>query len=113
MGLTRIELSGRLLKAPIMGVTPSGRGLLRLSVDCGEEHAPLMLEVLVMGDAARELARSLSAGQWISAVGSLRAVRRGALGGPGHQQLQVVAAEVRAGQFESGFGKPGVLGSEV
>ena len=112
MGLTRIELSGRLLKAPILGMTPSGRALLRLSVDCGEEHGPLVLEVLVMGDAARDLARALSVGQWISAVGSVRAVRHGALGSGRHQQLQVVATEVHAGQFESGLVRPDVLGSE-
>ncbi len=105
MGLTRIELRGRLLKAPILGVTPSGRAVLRLSVDCGEEHSPLLLEVVLMDEAARDLARSLNAGQWIAAVGSLKAVRRGALGSPGHQQLEVVASEVHPGQFESGFGK--------
>ena len=103
MGQTRIELCGRLLKAPVLGVTPSGRAVLRLSVDCGEEHSPLLLEVVVMDGAARDLVRSLSAGQWISAVGSLTAVRRGSVGGTGHQQLEVVASEVHPGQFESGF----------
>jgi hypothetical protein len=102
MGLTRIELSGRLLKAPVLGTTPSGRAVLRLNVDCGEEHSPLLLEIVVTDEAARDLARSLRAGQWIGAVGSLKAVRRGALGGFGHQQLEVVASEVHP---ESGFGK--------
>jgi len=105
MGLTRIELRGRLLKAPILGVTPSGRAVLRLSVDCSEEHSPLSLEVVLMDEAARDLARSLSAGQWIAAVGSLKAVRRGTLGGSGPQHLEVVATEVHPGQLERGFDK--------
>lgn len=104
MGLTRIELSGRLLKPPMLAVMPSGRALLRLSLDCGEEHAPLMLEVVVMDEAARDLARTLSAGQLICAAGSLRAVRHGTRAGLGCQQLEVLATEVHPEPFANGSG---------
>lgn len=67
---------------------------MRLSVDCGEEAAPLTLETLVLDEPARSLARSLSVGQWIRVAGSLRAVRHGALAGSVHQQIEVVASEV-------------------
>jgi Single-strand binding protein family len=98
MALTRIELSGRLLKPPVLGATPSGRAILRLSLDCGEEPELLPLEVIVMDEPARDLSRILRAGQRVSAVGSLRAVGRVAAGGRGRQQIEVIASEVRCGQ---------------
>lgn len=105
MGRTRIEFSGRLIRPPTLGVTPSGRAVLRLSVDCGEERDTLLLEIVVMDGAARDLARTLSAGQRIRAAGSLKAVRRGSLAGPGYQQLKVLASEVHPEPVESGSAK--------
>ncbi len=93
MGLTRIELSGTVVKPPMLAVTPSGRAVLRLSVDCGEEPEALLLDVVVVDQGARDLARSLSKGQRIRAVGSLKALRRGALGGS-RQEIEVIASEI-------------------
>ncbi|MGO9060553.1 MAG: single-stranded DNA-binding protein [Candidatus Binataceae bacterium] len=102
MGRTRIELSGRLIRPPLLAVTPSGRAVLRLSLDCGEEREPLLLEMVVMDEAARDLARTLNAGQRIRAAGSLKAVRRGTVIGSGYQQLEVLASEIYPEQVESG-----------
>ncbi len=76
MGQTRIELNGRLARPPILSVTPSGRPVPRLVVDCGVDPDPLLLDVVLVDEAARELARDLAAGQKIRATGTLRAVRR-------------------------------------
>jgi single-stranded DNA-binding protein len=107
MGLTRIELSGRLVKPPLLGVTPRGRAVLRLSLDCGEEREPLLLEVVVTDETARDLARALTIGQRVRATGSLKAVRRGTPAGSGNQQLEVVASEVYPERFS------GTSGAEV
>jgi hypothetical protein len=98
MALTRIELNGKLIKPPRLGATPSGRAVLRLSLDCGEADEPLPLDVVVMDQEATDLARALSAGQRIWAAGSLRAVRRGTLAGAGHR-IEVIANQVRPEQF--------------
>ncbi len=57
MALIRIELSGRVVKPPKVGLTPSGRAVLRLSVDCGEDPEHLLIEVVLVDNAARDLAR--------------------------------------------------------
>jgi hypothetical protein len=96
MAPTRIELSGRLVKPPRLGSTPSGRAVLRLSLDCGEVGEPLPLDVVVTDQEAHRLARELGAGQRICAAGSLKAVRRGSLaGGATHVQIEVIAGTVR------------------
>lgn len=97
MAVTRIELNGKLNKPRRLGATPSGRAVLRLSLDCGEDGEPLPLEVVVMDQEAAELARALSAGQRVWAAGSLRAVRRGTLASEGYR-IEVMASEVRPEQ---------------
>jgi Single-strand binding protein family len=94
MELIRIELSGRVVKPPKIGVTPSGRAVLRLSVDCGDDPEHLLLEVVLVDNAARDLARMLGAGRRMRAAGTLRAVWRGPLGAAGRQQMEVIASEI-------------------
>jgi primosomal replication protein N len=94
MALIRIELSGTVVKPPTIGVTPSGRDVLRLSVDCGQASEHLLIEVVLVDNAARDLARTLSAGRQIRAAGTLKAVRRGPLGAAGRQQIEVIASEI-------------------
>ena len=104
MALIRIELSGTVVKPPKLGVTPSGRDVLRLSVDCGQVPEHLLLEVVLIDNAARHLARTLGAGRQIRAAGTLRAVRRGSLGAAVRQQIEVIASEIVPEQVS---GEPG------
>ena len=83
-----------MVKPPNIGVTPSGRAVLRLSVDCGEDPEHLLLEVVLVDNAARDLARSLGAGRRIRAAGTLRAVWKGTLRAAGRQQMEVIASEI-------------------
>ena len=92
--LIRIELRGKVVRPPQIGVTPSGREVLRLGVDCGQDSEHLLLEVVLASNAARDLARRLSVGRQIRAAGTLKAVRRGHLGAAGRQQMEVVASEI-------------------
>jgi primosomal replication protein N len=107
MALTRIELSGMLVKPPLLSVTPGGRNILRLSVDCGQRPEQLVLDVVVMDDAARDLARTLAIGRHVRAVGSLKAVRRRSPASSGHLQIEVIASEVGPEQLDGGSGHPG------
>ena len=104
MALIRIELSGRVVKPPTIGATPSGRDVLRLSVDCGEDPEHLLLEVVLVDKAARDLARTLGAGRRIRAAGTLKAVWRDPLGTAGRQQIEVVASEIIPEQVGGGSG---------
>lgn len=85
-------------------MTPSGREVMRLSVDCGEDPEHLLLEVVLVDNAARDLAHRLRAGGRIRATGTLKAVQRGHLGAAGRQQIEVVASEIipEHVSFESG-----------
>jgi hypothetical protein len=94
MGLTRIELSGRVVKPPMVAVTPSGRTVMRLSVDCGEEPEHLLLDVVVIDEAARDLARVIRTGQRICATGALKALRRSNPVAASRQQIEVIASEI-------------------
>jgi single-stranded DNA-binding protein len=94
MGRTRIELSGRLVKPPMLAVTPTGRAVLRLSVDCGEEPEHLLLDIVLVDETARDLARGLSVGEQIRATGTLKALRRGNDAVAARQQVEVIASEV-------------------
>lgn len=89
----RIELTGFLIGKPEIRVTPAGTPVFRTVVDCGEDRSAVMLELVMVGDAARETSARLREGGRIYAVGSLRAVaasdRRSTPG------LQVIATEVR------------------
>ena len=90
MAPTRIELSGRLVKPPHLGSTPSGRAVLRLSLDCGAAGEPLPLDVVVTDHEARQLARDLTAGQRIWATGF---VNRGAAA-LGHRLVRAASRRV-------------------
>jgi hypothetical protein len=74
---------------------------MRIAVDCGTEGEPLRLEVLMVGEAARETAVRLRIGQELRVVGSLRAVGpmppRAARSGGAGQEVQVVASEIAIG----------------
>jgi Single-strand binding protein family len=94
MGRTRVELIGKLVKPPILGATPSGRAVLRLSVDCGEAPERLLLDVVLIDECGRDLARILNAGDHVRAVGALRALRRTTAAVSARQQFEVVALEV-------------------
>jgi hypothetical protein len=94
MGLTRIELIGTVVKPPRLGATPSGRAVLRLSVDAGEGPEHLLLELVFVNEAARDLARRLIVGRRIRASGTLRPVRRSAIEIAGRQQIEVVVGEI-------------------
>jgi primosomal replication protein N len=104
MAPTRIELSGTLVKPPLLSVTPGGRDILHLSVDCGQRPEELVLQVVVTDDPARDLARTLAVGRHVRAVGSLKAVRRRSPATPGHPQFEVIASEVGAEPADGGFG---------
>lgn len=71
----RVELCGRLVKAPELRVTPAGSPLLRVAVDCGESEHELVMEVVMAGERARDLARALKGGSRIRAAGALRSLR--------------------------------------
>jgi len=113
MALIRIELSGRVVKPPQIGVTPSGRHVLRLSVDCGQDSEHLLLEVVLVNNAARELARTLGAGRRIRAAGTLKTVRRGLLGAAGRQQIEVVASEITPEQVGGESGNEADLSTKL
>jgi hypothetical protein len=91
MGRTRLELSGIVVKQPMLGVTPGGRAVLRVGVDCGEAPDHLLLDVVLVDEAARELARVLKPGRHIRAAGKLMASGRKNLVGAGRHQVQVIA----------------------
>ncbi len=101
MARTRIELSGMVVKPPMLAVTPGGRAVLRLTVDCGEEPEHLLLDVVMVDGATHELARVIGAGQRIRASGVLRAQRR-ATAGISRQQIEVVASEIATERPGSG-----------
>ena len=76
-------------------MTPGGLPVLRLNVACGQEGEELALEVTMTGQAAREVAARLSAGDGVYVVGRLRAVARHARSGIRTTGVEVIASEVR------------------
>ena len=100
----RIELCGRVLNQPELRTAPGGMALLRFAVECGAEGEELRLEVVMIGEQARDAARGLRAGQEIKVVGRLRPVAptigtgdprtRGA-GGLRTRQIEVLANEIK------------------
>lgn len=99
MGLTRIELSGTVVKPPMLGATPNGKAVLRLTVDCGEEPGHLVLDVVMVDESARDLARQVQAGQQIRAAGTLKAIGRGGPVNASRRQIEVIACEIAPGQL--------------
>jgi hypothetical protein len=94
MGRTRIELSGTVVKPPMVAVTPGGRAVLRLTVDCGEPPEQLLLDVVMVNQAVHGLARAIDAGQCIRACGTLRVQRRAGTAGIARPQIEVSATEI-------------------
>lgn len=76
-----------------MRVTPAGSRTLRLQVDCGEEGSQLVLQVVMVGDAAAELARKLRIGERLHAVGGLRALPNGS-GYRARLGIEIVASQI-------------------
>ncbi len=94
MARNRIELWGELSHQPELRLTPTGKTLLRLKVDCGEPGEDLRLDVVMAGEAGREVGSNLKAGQQIWVAGALRAIRRNSRSGLREQQLEVVASQI-------------------
>ena len=95
MGRTRVELWGHLVKPPELRVTPSGRPLLHLTLECGSVSEPLALEVTMTGEESRRVAAALKPGHKLQVVGSLKAIVRRDKAGLRMHQVAVVATEIR------------------
>jgi len=92
----RIELCGRLKSQPELRTAPGGAALLRIAVECGGEGEELRLEVVMVGEPAREAARGLRAGQEIRVTGRLRSVARAiGAGALRARQVEVLANEIK------------------
>jgi primosomal replication protein N len=70
----RIELNGRLARAPELRVTPGGTPVLRMIVDCGGAGEELKLAVVMTGDDAMAIKALLEPGRPVRVVGRLRAL---------------------------------------
>ncbi|MHB8380854.1 MAG: single-stranded DNA-binding protein [Candidatus Binataceae bacterium] len=89
----RIELEGRVTRVPELRVTPAGTPVLNFVVECSEGAEKLSLEVVMTGNAAREVAAQLRRGVTVAVKGRLRAVAGRAIGAPG---IEVVASLIEA-----------------
>src|SRR5438309_7647994 len=90
----RVELCGRLIKAPEVRITPAGTPMVRLAVDCGDIGAEFMMDIVMTGDAVHEVTRRLKAGVMVQAIGSLRLVRSRAASGLAQRQVEVLAENI-------------------
>jgi single-stranded DNA-binding protein len=90
---TRIELTGRVTRTPELRVTPAGTPVLNFSVECAEPAEKLNLEVVMTGEAAREIAAELKRGAAVAVTGRLRGVAAHAIGTAG---IEVVASRIEA-----------------
>lgn len=88
----RIELRGKLTRAPLLRVTPAGTALLKLMVECGSPGSDLTMSVVMIGEKARSLAADLVVGRVVRATGSLRSI--GGQGGQLRNSIEVVADEI-------------------
>jgi len=79
---------------PELRSTPAGKALLRLKVDCGEPGEDLRLDVVMAGEAGREIGSNLKAGQQVWIAGALRAIWRNSRSGLRERQLEVVANQI-------------------
>ena len=79
---------------PQIRTTPSGMPVMRLEVDCGDGREMLRLNVVMAGDAARELGVRLRAGSTVSVVGALRAVRGTVASAAAVRGVEVVASKI-------------------
>ncbi|HLH75195.1 MAG TPA: hypothetical protein VKV28_00180 [Candidatus Binataceae bacterium] len=92
----RLEFDGRLVKPAELRVTPRGQPVLRAWVRCDDGTQPLVLEVVLLGEVARELG-SLRAGETVWGEGELRAVTTRLVGRQAPARLEVVASLLRPG----------------
>ncbi len=79
----RIELEGRLARAPELRVTPAGTPVLKLAVECAEPGEQLRLEVVMAGEAAQAIAPLLKRGSAVAVAGRLRACGARTIGSVG------------------------------
>jgi single-stranded DNA-binding protein len=89
----RIELVGRVTRAPELRVTPAGTPVLNFSVECAEPAEKLSLEVVMTGEAAREIAARLRRGSEVAIEGRLRASAKRAIGAA---EIEVIASRIEA-----------------
>jgi len=89
----RIELAGRVTRAPELRVTPAGTPVLNFSVECAEPPEKLSLEVVMTGEAARAIAAQLRRGSEVAVEGRLRASAARAIAVAG---VEVVASRIEA-----------------
>ena len=89
----RIELRGKLARAPELRTTPAGTALLRIAVDCGTPESELTMSVVMTGERVRAIAAELEIGREVRATGSLRATaaRGGAIA---RGSIEVFADEI-------------------
>jgi primosomal replication protein N len=81
------------LNQPELRTAPGGMALLRFAVECGGEGEELRIEVVMIGEQAREAARGLRAGQQIKVAGRLRPVAPAI--GTRTRQIEVLANEIK------------------
>ena len=68
--------------------------MVKIEVDCGEGRESLRLEVVMAGEAARELCARLGAGATVRVTGALRPVPRRARSGIVLGGVEVVASAI-------------------
>ena len=76
---------------------------MRTTVESGEGRETMRFEVVMLGEAAREIARRIQPGAGVRIVGSLRPVRSHRAGASGPESLEIVAAEI---DFSAAAGSP-------
>jgi len=81
------------LNQPELRTAPGGMAVLRFAVECGAEAEELRLEVVMIGEQARDAARGLRAGQQIRVAGRLRPAARTI--GARTRQIEVLADEIK------------------
>jgi primosomal replication protein N len=80
-------------RIPELRVTPAGTPVLNFSVECAQADEKLSLEVVMTGEAAREIAAELKRGAVVTIEGRLRAAASRAIGAAG---IEVVASRIEA-----------------
>jgi len=84
------------LNQPELRTTPGGTALLRVVVECGGEGRALALQVVMIGEQARQAAHGLRSGQEIKVSGELRSVAQSdAASGPRTRHVEVLANEIK------------------
>jgi hypothetical protein len=82
------------LNQPELRTAPGGMAWLRFAVECGAAGEEIRLEVVMIGEQARDAARGLRAGQEIKVAGRLRPVARTI--GARTRQIEVLANEIKS-----------------